>query len=370
MDINYFEAKIPFTQAFKHGSATRNETESIIVVITDGNGTSGYGEGCPRSYVTGESIQSCSQFYKKYHKDFLIISTFHDLTEFVSNTVDAIDKNPAAWCAVELAMLDLLAKKQNSPVETLFNVGKPKPFYQYSAIIGDSDPESFNALYKKYRTLGFTDFKVKLSADLQKEKAKLSLLASDLDHITVRGDANNLWSTKEEAIKYINELPFLLCSVEEPITSNQHEELLDIGEILGIKVVLDESFLRYEQIDLIKDTPSIWIVNVRVSKMGGIIRSLKIIETLATYGINITIGAQVGETSLLTRAALILADAAGQNLVAQEGAFGTLLLEKDIFEPTLQFGYGGKHNDATGYRQTAGFGLDFKSGKELSVLKF
>ena len=54
------------------------------------------------------------------------------------------------------------------------------------------------------------------------------------------------------------------------------------------------------------------------------------------------IGAQVGETSLLTRAALALATAAGDLLAGQEGAFGTHLLSREICRPVLMFGPGGR----------------------------
>ncbi|MEE9280638.1 MAG: hypothetical protein V3V67_10730, partial [Myxococcota bacterium] len=57
--------------------------------------------------------------------------------------------------------------------------------------------------------------------------------------------------------------------------------------------------------------------------------------------IPVIVGAQVGETSLLTRAALSVAQAARGILVAQEGAFGTLLLERDVCDPPLMFGPGG-----------------------------
>ena len=114
-----------------------------------------------------------------------------------------------------------------------------------------------------------------------------------------------------------------------------------LADALDWKIVLDESFMRFDQIELLHMKPSIWIANIRVSKMGGILRSLKIIDELLKQGIAITIGAQVGETSLLTRAALLLADVAGHNLSAQEGAFGELLLAHDLFDPVLQFGAGG-----------------------------
>jgi hypothetical protein len=48
--------------------------------------------------------------------------------------------------------------------------------------------------------------------------------------------------------------------------------------------------------------------------------------------------AHVGETSIFTRAALTVAAHAGNALVAQEGAFGTKLLRRDLASPVLMFG--------------------------------
>ena len=75
--------------------------------------------------------------------------------------------------------------------------------------------------------------------------------------------------------------------------------------------------------------------------MGGLLRSLDVVQAARTAGIGVIVGAQVGETSLLTRVALTVAQAAGPSLVAQEGAFGTFLLERDICDPPLMFGAGG-----------------------------
>ncbi len=61
--------------------------------------------------------------------------------------------------------------------------------------------------------------------------------------------------------------------------------------------------------------------------MGGLLRSLNVAEAARRRGIPIVVGAQVGETSVLTRAALVVARSAGDRLLAQEGAFGTYLLE-------------------------------------------
>ena len=49
----------------------------------------------------------------------------------------------------------------------------------------------------------------------------------------------------------------------------------------------------------------------------------------------------MGETSLLTRAALALAAAAGDSVAAVECGYGGYLLARDLTRPSLRFGRGG-----------------------------
>ena len=91
--------------------------------------------------------------------------------------------------------------------------------------------------------------------------------------------------------------------------------------------------------------------------MGGLLRSLEIVHAARARGIRVIVGAQVGETSLLTRAALTVATAAGGALVAQEGAFGTHLLQYDVCTPPLMFGDGGTLTPPASIVNDPGFGI-------------
>ena len=75
--------------------------------------------------------------------------------------------------------------------------------------------------------------------------------------------------------------------------------------------------------------------------MGGLIRSLEIASKCYDLGMSFIVGAQVGETSILTRTALSLANLFPDMLYAQEGAFGTYLLTNDIVSSPIMFAYGG-----------------------------
>ncbi len=336
--VRCFEAKIPLTVSFSHASADRVATESVFVEIADRSGIVGYGEGCPRSYVTGETVTSVHAFINRQRKRIGEIHCIEDIKNYLVGNREAVDTNPAGWCAVELALLDLLGKLAGQPVEALLKPITTRDDYIYSAVLGDASAASFQAMYARYRLQKFQDFKIKLNGDLQKDRDKLDCLRQDLDAITVRADANNLWHSQSDAQTYLLALDIPFTGIEEPVQSRDIAEVSELTSLLDMKVILDESFLRFDQIALLTQSPDNWIVNVRVSKMGGLLRSISIVSELVKQNIEITVGCQVGESSLLTRAALILADAASHKLNSQEGAFGKLLLSEEPFVPCLQFG--------------------------------
>jgi L-alanine-DL-glutamate epimerase-like enolase superfamily enzyme len=350
------ELRIPFRTRFSHASADRAETSTIWAEAIAADGTVGYGESCPRPYVTAESIDSALAFLHG-RRDALVrdVRDMPAMRAWVSAHAAAIDSNPAAWCAIELALLDLFGKAAGLSVEALMDRPAPRGPFRFSAVVGDVTPETCAALVGQYRDRGFTDFKIKLSGDPARDRAKLAALRL-VPGARVRADANNLWDRADDAIAALRALDHPLSAIEEPIGAGQFHALAFISDSLGCPIVLDESVLREEQLLDLPGPPERWIVNVRVSKMGGLLRSFAVVQRAREAGFGIIVGAQVGETSLLTRAALSVAAAAGDRLFAQEGAFGTHLLQYDVCDPPLMFGPAGAL-DPSGVIDVPGFGL-------------
>jgi L-alanine-DL-glutamate epimerase-like enolase superfamily enzyme len=340
--LELFRIAIPFRTPFRHAAAERAETESVLVVARS-PGAAGYGEGCPRSYVTGEDLPSVRAFFAR-HRDALTASV-RDVDALVAyeraHRAD-IDRNPAAWCAVELALLDLLARVRRLSVEALLGLQPAAGAFAYSAVVGADDPATVRAIVERYRALGLRDFKLKLSGDAARDRANLA----GLRHAAppgerVRLDANRLWTTPAEGARYLDGLGAPVFALEEPLRAGGYPALARLAAARRLRIILDESCARAEQLGSLDAVDGRWVVNVRVSKMGGIVRALRVVEAARHRGIPVVVGAQVGETSLLTRAALTVAAQARDILVAQEGAFGTRLLTADVCAPPLMFGPAG-----------------------------
>lgn len=344
--------EIPFKTVFKHNSAERSKSESIIIKARSSK-IYGYGEACPREYVTGENIETVIEFFKNHKKEILKeIFDLNSLKIFMHNYQELIDKNPSAWCAIELAILDLFAKDNKESIEKFLGLDVSKSF-QYTAVIGDYPIEVFDSIVEKHLELGFTDFKIKLSGSFNLDQTKFEHLRGK--NLKLRADANNLWHKAKDCINYLQPFKKDLWALEEPLEVNQYPDLALVGSELNLEIILDESFLRIDQIEKIKIIPRP-VVNLRISKMGGLLRSLTLMEKLKEKNIPLIVGAQVGETSLLTRAATLINDT---RIRGREGAYGDLLLSHDPFSPCLKFREKGILN-LDSLKDSYGFGLSFK----------
>jgi len=332
--IGYFDSRFRFR--FKHASADRVLAENVIVEVRDKHGIQGYGEGCPRAYVTGESTPGAIDFLAQ-HAEHIVrgAPTLRAFDDWIKSNGRQIDSHPAAFCALEIALIDLFARRAGQPAELLLGLPPLSGTVNYSGIIGDGSPRK-TALYSMvYRALGLGDFKVKLGRDPAIDRRRFAALPA---RARIRVDANNLFHDPSECMRHIRAIKSAVWAVEEPLAVGDFENMREVASELGCRIILDESLTRIEQLESIESDPATWILNLRVSKCGGIIRTKALVRAAEALGVGVIIGAHVGETSLLTRAALCAGQALAKPPLAREGAFGDVLLASDLTEPSIKFG--------------------------------
>ncbi len=340
MKIDFRMLEIPFKVSFKHNSASRKVTSTIWVEISRGEFV-GIGEGCPRSYVTGESEDSCVAFISDRKDSLLRVENYQSLIAWRESNISDIENNPAAWCAIELAFLDLFAQETNQSINELIGERYIPQALEYSAVLGDSAPGVWEKLCDWHFENEMTNFKLKLNGDVQLDSNRIRYILNKNPQAEVRVDANNMWNNQTEAITYLNQLPKEINGVEEPLKCPNWDGLNSLNAELAFPVILDEHVLRLS--DLMKvQSPEKTIVNLRVSKCGGLINSIEMGKRAIELGMRVIVGAQVGETSALTKAGFLLSSALSHEITAYEGGYGTLLLESDPFREYYQLGKQGK----------------------------
>lgn len=339
MRLRVASLPIPFRARFEHASAVRECAENVIVIADGRDGHRGLGEGCPRIYVTGETVPTALASITRWRTDGIeALKNLRDIEAWVCAHTDDIDRNPAAFCAVELALLDLFARRAGQSLENHMGVAEPVRGIATSAVYGTGETAKFLKQAALFTLNGMRDAKMKISGDASRDARRASLLSLCGP---LRLDANNLWPSTTTACDGLAAVASHAWAVEEPVAARDWPALAEIGARTGLAIILDESVTRLEDLGKVVPGPR-YVLNARVSKHGGLLRTLAMIEAARAAGLAIIVGAQVGETSILARAGLVAAKAAGADLIAYEGAFGTKLLSRDATTLSLRFGYGGR----------------------------
>src|SRR5438309_818634 len=64
-ELTAWQVRVPLKKPIQHASHTRTQTDNIVVRCVLDDGTEGYGEGVPRDYVTGETVESALRLLER-----------------------------------------------------------------------------------------------------------------------------------------------------------------------------------------------------------------------------------------------------------------------------------------------------------------
>lgn len=332
--------RLPFVQAFHHAAASRSETSSLLVKVVLEDGTVGWGEGTPRSYVTGEDLGQALAVAAWFGRHLEIGATIDD-PEAIAALIAPLQRWPSVRCAVELAMLDALGRSTGRPVAELFGPCSQAPV-PYSMVISAGSLESVARLCHRAKDLEFQQVKLKVGSDAAHDLACLRLVRGVLPKAEVRVDANGAWSPEQARGRCLELASEGVRIVEEPLGPAHRSRLAALRRSLGgaVEVLVDESVVTIQDARYLIESGAADRLLLKVSKHGGIGPTLAIGKLAEARGIPVHLGSHVGETSLLTAAAQVVAG--HLPLASAEGAWGELLLQRDLTDPCLQLGHGGR----------------------------
>jgi len=351
MTISIYQLRIPFTRAFRHARYLRHASDTVIVRLEDREGVCGYGEGLARPYVTGEHVSSTIGFIRAHLAPSLFALEFDsqcDPFEWVKRismkwTDDhhiqtGIPPWHAAYCAVELALLDWALRRHDRSLAYYLTPKRTR--VTYGGVISAESPKDAASLARRFAALGITQLKVKIGID--DDDARLHAIRDAVGpSCELRTDANGAW-TAGQAVRQLTKLePYRLACIEQPVAGGDVDGLIRVKQECGISVMADESLVTRDQALNLAARRACDLFNVRISKCGGLVRSLDIAAIARAHGIRVQVGALVGETAILSAAGRHLA-ASLSDIAYAEGSFGTKLLSEDIAKEDLAFGSGGE----------------------------
>ena len=289
----------------------------------------GFGEGVPRAFVTGEVLSDSLLFLRQVLAPAILAREFPSPQALLQGLRRLYEqaqaqRHPAAFCALETALLDAASRTWNMPVTELIGP-KLRTSLEYSAVIPLMSPESMRHLFRlvKMNHMRFVKLKVGTSDDL----STLRLAREELgDGVDIRVDANSAW-TPPEAIPRLKEMQsYGISAVEQPVAKTDFAGLKQVSEAVQIPVIADESLCNEDDARSLIALKACRIFNIRLSKCGGLGAATRIRQMAEAAGILCQLGCHVGETSILSAAGRQFA-LTGPQLSYVEGSFSPLLLD-------------------------------------------
>lgn len=328
--LEVFKVDIPFRRAFEHSLKSRRVSESIFVKVSLDNGVVGFGESLPRSYVTGNT----RDIVYKQLKDLLPklqgaeLGGQYDGLNFIKS-LDGVEAE--ARCALEIALLDCVGKVSGRPIHNMLGETLNRSFAS-SAIISGSSILKAAVTAAYFRIKGYRFFKVKVGSG--NDVGRVRIVRGLVGNSDIRIDANGAWDVVG-ALEAMDKMrKFGISCVEQPAPKGNLGAMQEVADFCQEPVMADESLCTKQDALTLAEIKGCDMFNVRLSKCGGIFRSMEIIRIAQEYGMGYQIGCHVGESGILTAAAMHMA-AVSKGMVYFEGGYSKLLLKEDIIEEDL-----------------------------------
>lgn len=359
MHIRHLTASIvrlPLKLRFAHATATRDESENVLVRCELADGTIGWGEGVPRSYVTGETPAGCLAQLAATDLTPLAAdcNSWADVIHLCESLrLAEVKENPrgcygnALRCAVELSILDAFGRTFGEPVSAVTRQFEPAAAVRtahrtlhYSAVI-DAGARRLRLKSLVRRLYGFRHCKVKVGREGDDDAARLKSIRRWIGGgVDLRVDVNGAWRAENAADKLAPLAACRISCVEQPLAHKELSALAELRRKSPVPVMLDESLTSLIDAEAAIAADACDMFNIRLSKCGGFLASLRLAAFAHEHGVGYQLGCHPGETGILSAAGRHFA-ASVADIRYLEGSYDRHLFERLVTNEDLTFGFGG-----------------------------
>lgn len=361
--LTAFEVPIPLRKPIRHASHMRHANDTLLIRCQLSDGTVGWGEGLPRIYVTGESMESAWRHVVRTDLSGVVSTTIDSPIQAVAalDSLQLADVEPdtgviprqcfgnSVRCALELAVLDAVCRSQRQSIgEVIHQLSDAQSVLSrqsqvfYSGAITSMSPRKQWVSAWKMRLFGFGQVKVKVGAAGIDDRACMARIRGVLGPaVDLRIDANEAWHCDQvvDKMKLLSE--FHPSSLEQPVPHSEVHGLAAVRKELTVPIMLDESLCCHDDARQAIDQGTCDLFNLRLSKCGGIVACVRLAALARKHRLGYQLGCQVGETGILS--------AAGRHLACNiadirylEGSYDRFLVRESLTDSDLTFSRRGR----------------------------
>jgi len=269
---------LAFTSPWRSARGQTERRQGYLFLIGDEDGGTGIGECAPLPMAGTEDADTARVWLRAAATALEGRDAMACLASFEPDP-----GHPAASCAVECALLDLVSTRAGRPLREWL-VEDAGDICQVNASLGALDA-GITGRAKRAVAAGFKILKIKLAtAPPSTERSALEALAATLPlGASLRLDANGAW-TQDEALIWLRALEGLpIESLEEPLRAPSSAGLRKLQARCDFPLALDESLPGLLRSGLPPTLPVARMV-LKPMVLGGVRRTLALARALAERG--------------------------------------------------------------------------------------
>lgn len=286
--LRAYRAELPLhdgSYKWSGGNAVTIFDSTIVEVETD-SGLKGYGEVCPLgpAYLPAYA-EGVRTGLKEIGPKILGLDPRN--LGILNRTMDqSLRGHPYVKSGIDVACWDLLGRSVGLPIVTLLGGRYGNDFALYRAISQET-PDEMAASVARFRSEGYTKFQLKVGGDPDTDIDRIRATAAKLQRGDVLiADANTGW-TMHQAARVVDAVKDLDVYIEQPCMS--YEECLSIRRRTTRPFVLDEVIDSMSAVLRAHRDQAMDVINLKISKVGGLSRAREIRDLCVSLGIALTI---------------------------------------------------------------------------------
>ena len=291
----------PYTAAY---DVLESTTNVFLRVVTDRR-IAGYGCAAPDQQATGETVQGVLHTLRTMVEPILKGADPLRMAQWIQRLRPALEAEPSAMAAVDMALFDILGKKCDLPLWKL--LGGYRDCIATSVTIGILPADQTVRRARDFVEQGFHALKIKGGLDVEGDVARVRRVREAVGgEIALRFDANQGF-TAEEALWFIDQTREVgLQTLEQP-TFQAHPHLL--GQVTSrgsVPIMADESITTLRDAFRLASEDLVDMINVKLMKVGGIAEAVRICAVARAARRDVMVGS-MDESALGVAAGMHLA---------------------------------------------------------------
>ncbi|MGG1572432.1 o-succinylbenzoate synthase [Fictibacillus sp. NRS-1165] len=317
----------PFTTSF----ATEYDREFILVEVRSEDGTSGWAESVamPDPVYNEETVKTNWHMLEDYLIPILLHNDIQHPDELTEQYFAFMKGNYMAKAAIEGAVWDLYAKKQNQPLSSALGGTKKQIEVGVSIGIKDSVAETLKTIESRLAE-GYKRFKLKIKPGWDIEL--IEKVRSAFPDIPLMADANSAYTLNDvDRLRALDD--YHLMMIEQPLAYNDIIDHADLQAELKTPICLDESIHSLDDARKALKLGSCKIINIKIGRVGGLTQAKKIHDLCQDQGIPVWCGGML--ESGVGRAHNIAITTLPNFVLPGDTAASSLYWADDIIEPEV-----------------------------------